>query len=387
MVTTGLERLCGDLAERVRGRRVGVLCHHASVTAKLAFAVDALRKAGARVVRLLGPEHGPWGTAQDMVAVASGKDRWTGLDLVSLYGDHEGSLAPDESALAGLDVLVIDLQDVGARYYTYAETAARAVLAAARAGIEALVCDRPNPLGGASIEGNLLRDECTSFVGMHPVPQRHGLSFGELVKSYVEPECAVEVIPMQGWRRDMWFDQTGLPWIPPSPNMPTLTTALVYPGLCLLEGTNVSEGRGTTTPFEVFGAPFVDPFRLARSLSRLDLPGVAFRPHVFQPTFQKYVGQACGGVQIVVTDRDLARPVRLGIAILCTLRSLWPDEVRWRTESYEFVSERPAIDLLLGDPRLRERIDAGASVAEVTEGFAADEATFADLREAWLIHG
>ena len=385
MIRTGLERLATDLRGRIAGRRVGLLCHQASFTSDLVFATDALRAAGAHVVRLFGPEHGPWGTAQDMVAVDGGRDPWTGLEVESLYGEHEASLSLAADRLEGLDVLVIDLQDVGARYYTFAETAARAVLGAQRAGVEALVCDRPNPLGGVAVEGNLLRPGCASFVGMHPVPQRHGLSFGELVRCYTEG--AAEVVPMTGWRREDLFDRTGLPWIPPSPNMPSLTTALLYPGLCLIEGTDLSEGRGTTTPFEVFGAPFVEPFRLAAALTDLDLPGVRFRPHVFEPMFQKHARVACGGVQILVTDPHAVRPVRLGIAILCTMRRLFGAAMTWRRETYEFVADRPAIDLLLGDPALREAIDAGATPDEVTSGFATDEAAFAETRRAWLLNG
>jgi uncharacterized protein YbbC (DUF1343 family) len=384
MVLPGLQQLVTESAKLIRDRRVGVLCHHASFTGDLKFAVDALRAGGANVVRLLGPEHGPWGTAQDMIPVAGGRDSWTGLELVSLYGDTEQSLVPNADALAGLDVLVVDLQDVGARYYTYVQTAAYAVTAAAAAGVECVVCDRPNPIDGVTVEGVPLLPSCRSFVGMHPVPQRHGLTLGELVQCYTNGQA--HIIPMTGWQRTMWFDETGLPWIPPSPNMPTLTAAALYPGLCLLEGTNLSEGRGTTTPFEVFGAPFIDPFKLANALNDMNLPGVISRPHVFSPMFQKHQEQACGGVQLVVTDRKALQPLRLGIAILCTVKSLCPNDFQWRTESYEFVSDHPAIDLLLGDHTTRECIDAGGDLTDITAQWPIAEAGWLDTRREWVMY-
>ena len=369
-VRVGLEVLTADRPELVRGRRVGVLCHHASFTSDLVFAVDALRGAGAVVDRLLGPEHGPWGTAQDMIAVDGGHDPYTDLPLVSLYGSSHDTLRPTADALVGLDALVIDLQDIGARYYTYAATAAMAAEVAHAAGIEAIVCDRPNPLGGA-VEGNTVVPELFSFVGQYPAPQRHGLTLAELVGQYVGDVATV--MEMEGWRRSMWFDQTGLPWIPPSPNMPTLDTATIYPGLCLIEGATLSEGRGTTTPFELIGAPFIDPFALARELNGRELAGVRFRPHVFLPTFQKHAGATCGGVQIMVTDRQQLRSVQLGIAVLCAIHKLWPDELTWRTEAYEFVTDRLAIDLLLGVPGLREQIEAGEDERAICAHFAVYE--------------
>ncbi len=380
-VRTGLERLCDEQSHRLRGRKVGLLGHHASFTADLVFASDALTRAGAQVLRLLGPEHGPWGTAQDMIPVDGGHDRWTGLDLVSLYGHDKASLRPDPAALDGLDALVIDLQDVGARYYTYAATAALAVEVAHEQGVEAILCDRPNPIGGFASEGNRVVPSLRSFVGLYDAPQRHGLSFGELVHSYTDGLGTL--IPMAGWRRDMWFDDTGLPWIPPSPNMPNLATAAVYPGLCLVEGTTLSEGRGTTTPFELFGAPWVDPFRLAAALQARELPGLAFRPHVFQPTFQKHAGIACGGVKILIRDRQALQPVALGIEILCVLRALWPEHLEWRTEVYEFEQDRLAIDLLLGEHGLREAIDDGVSAQELMAGWATPAREFWERSAPW----
>lgn len=384
MVRSGLDVLTNEKSALIRGRRLGVLCHHASFTSSLEFAVTALRRAGGTVVRLLGPEHGPWGTAQDMVSVDGGEDPWTGLEMVSLYGSNLESLRPDPAVLDGLDALVIDLQDVGARYYTYACTAALAAEVAMEVGVEPIVCDRPNPIGGDAVEGNILKPECASFVGMYPVPNRHGLTFAEVVRAYISND--VPVVEMEGWERHMWYDQTGLPWIPPSPNMPTLTTAALYPGLCLIEGTEVSEGRGTTTPFELIGAPFINPFELASALNALPMAGVQARPHVFQPMFQKYQGQVCGGVQLIVANRHQMKPLRLGIQILCTLRALYPEQFKWRSETYEFVSDRLAIDLLLGEFGLSTLIDEGASWREVCAGFATAEATWLEERREYLIY-
>ena len=385
MVRTGLDRLIAEESKRISGRRIGVLCHHASITRNGTFIVDALRAAGANVVRYLGPEHGPWGTAQDMIPVDGGTDRWTGLPLVSLYGEHESSLAPAPEALDELDALVVDLQDVGARYYTYVQTAAFATDVAHAAGVETIICDRPNPINGVTVEGTPLHSSCASFVGMHPVPQRHGMTLGELVRCYTDDKATI--IPMEGWDREMWFEDTGLPWVPPSPNMPTVGTAAVYPGGCLLEGTNVSEGRGTTTPFEVLGAPWVDPFLYSNAMNDLELPGVRFRPHVFQPTFQKYAGVECGGAQIMVHDRNQLRPLRLGLALLCVMRRLWPAQFQWRTEQYEYVTDRPAIDLLFGTKSIREAIDAGTQWPAIVTDWPLAEDQWLHERKRWLLYG
>ena len=364
-VRSGLSRLIEDESHRIRGRRVAVLCHHASFTDQLEFAPKALERLGAKVIRLLGPEHGPWGTAQDMIPVDGGRDPWTGYALTSLYGHEVESLTPERNALDGIDLLLVDLQDVGSRYYTYAATAALAVEVARNAGVEVLVCDRPNPIGGERIEGGQVLEAYRSFVGRYDVAIRHGLTLGELVAYYLEwPE--LPVVKMDGWQRDMWFDDTGLPWIPPSPNMPSLGTATVYPGQCLLEGTLASEGRGTTTPFEVFGAPWVEPFKLVETLQSYALPGVVFRPHVFEPTFQKYARTPCGGAQMMVCDRMTFQPVLTGLAVLCALQALGPTTFAWRTERYEYVTDRLAIDLLLGDPELRLAIESGSAPRDVS---------------------
>jgi uncharacterized protein YbbC (DUF1343 family) len=388
-VVPGIEVLCGRDAGLVRGARVGLIAHPASVTRRLAHAAEALAAAGARVVRLLAPEHGSGGGHQDMIAVDEQRDALTGLPVVSLYGDSEASLTPSEAALAGLDVLVADLADVGARYYTFYATIVRAIEAAARVGLRVVVCDRPNPLGGTIVEGNLVAPGYRSFVGELPVPNRHGMTVGELCRfAAAERGLAVDltVVPCAGWSRSQWWDETGLPWVLPSPNMPTLETATVYPGMCLVEGTNLSEGRGTTRPFELAGAPWLDARALAAQLAGWDLPGVIFRPVRFVPAFQKHAGAECQGVQLHVTDRLAFRPVLAGVAFLSAARAQAPGRFRWREEPYEFVADRPAIDLLAGGPGWREAIETGTSPSAIAAAWASAEGEFARTRLPFLLY-
>jgi len=398
MVQTGLDVLLSERLTLLRRRRVGVLCHPASVDARLAHVVDALAAASINITRLFGPEHGIRGEAQDMVGVDSTRDFRTGAAVTSLYGDRFESLSPTAEALAEIDVLVVDLQDVGSRYYTFIWTMALSLQRAAQAGIPVVVLDRPNPIGGAAVEGGTVAPWAESFVGLGAIPVRHGLTIGEVARlvragipwggeRFARPvDCDLEVVPMRGWRREDFFDATGLPWVLPSPNMPTLDTALVYPGMCLLEGTNISEGRGTTRPFEIFGAPFLDGYRLADLLCADALPGVRFRPLSFRPTFHKFAGQVCGGVQIHVTDRGTFRPYLTGIAILRALRGLCGDAFRWRTEAYEFVSDQPAIDLLTGGDEIRQGIEAGRSLADLRGTWQPDEDAFHRRLRTCLIY-
>jgi uncharacterized protein YbbC (DUF1343 family) len=395
---TGLDVLLADRLALLSGRRVGVLCHPASVDRRLTHIVDALAAARIDVVRLFGPEHGIRGEAQDMVGVDAGRDARTGLPVTSLYGARVESLAPSPEALAGLDVLLVDLQDVGARYYTFVWTMALCLEAAAAAGVAVVVLDRPNPIGGLAIEGGEVKPWAESFVGLASIPVRHGLTIGEVARLVVTGipwgggrfsqglSCDLEVVAMRGWKRGDLFDATGLPWVLPSPNMPTPATALVYPGLCLLEGTNISEGRGTTRPFEIFGAPFLDGYHLAERLGEADLPGVRFRPLTFRPTFHKFAGQVCGGVQVHVVDRVAFLPYLTGVAILRALASLAGEAFRWRTERYEFVSDRPAIDLLTGDDAIRKGIAAKATLAELRATWSAAETAFAERRRTCLLY-
>ncbi|MCK6526089.1 DUF1343 domain-containing protein [Myxococcota bacterium] len=393
--TSGLDRLLDEERHLVRGGSVGLICNPTAVDRRLHHAADLLHAApDVRLARLFGPEHGVRGDAQDMIAVEPGdRDPVTGLPVVSLYGSDEASLAPPPGSLEGLDALVFDIQDVGARYYTYVYTLAACMEAASRAGIRVVVCDRPNPIGGEAVEGPLLRPHLRSFVGRFPVPVRHGCTAGELAllwRHQLGLDLDLEVVRVQGWRRGAWHDETGLSWVMPSPNMPTLDTASVYPGMCLVEGTRLSEGRGTTRPFELSGAPWIDPSRLAADLERrmgaAGAAGVRFRPVVFRPTFHKHAGQGCGGVQVHVTDRRRFEPFLTGIAFLQACRTQDPERFAWRTEPYEFVSDRLAIDLLLGDERLREMIEADTPLADVRASWAADLREWREVRAPHLLY-
>ena len=398
MVQTGLEVLLEEGLSGLRGRRVGALCHPASLTRRLIHIVDALASAKVQITHLFGPEHGIRGEAQDMMGVAGDRDARTGIPVTSLYGETFESLAPTAAQLSDVEVLLIDLQDVGSRYYTFIWTMALCMQSAARAGVSVVVLDRPNPIGGAAVEGGEVATWAESFVGLGSIPIRHGLTIGEVARlvragipwggeRFAKPlDCDLKVVAMRGWTRETFFDHTGLPWVLPSPNMPTVETALVYPGMCLLEGTNISEGRGTTRPFEIFGAPSVDGYRLAEALHAYHLPGVRFRPLSFRPTFHKFAGQVCGGVQLHVTDRAAFRPYLTGIAILRALHSQPGADFRWRTEKYEFVSDRPAIDLLTGGDAVRKGIEAGASLGDLRAMWQPAEDAFEDRRHACLLY-
>jgi uncharacterized protein YbbC (DUF1343 family) len=389
---TGLDRLLAD-PSKLAGRRYGLLAHGASVTRDVRPIHRALAASPAGPPdALFGPEHGFYGIEQDMVAADGGRDPWTGVPVVSLYGEGEPSLRPSPDAFAGLDLLVIDLQDVGSRYYTYAATAVWAAEVALSAGCEVWVLDRPNPLGGEVVEGNLPFPGYESFVGAFRVPVRHGLTLGELVRLEARRRGWREdwgdgwrIWQMEGWHRGMRWEETGLPWVAPSPNMPTLTTALVYPGGCLVEATELSEGRGTTRPFQLTGAPGLDPVALADALAARALPGAAWLPTYFRPQFQKHRGQLCGGVELVVTDPAAFRSYRTGIELLAAIRRLAPDLFAWREAPYEFVTDRPAIDLLTGDPQARAAIETGKGLEDWIAGWDADERSFrAERREILL---
>jgi uncharacterized protein YbbC (DUF1343 family) len=374
----------------VRGLSVGLVTHPAAITADFVHAADVLAGApGVRLAALFGPEHGLRGEAQDLIGVADGGGPSAGPRVYSLYGATAASLRPSAEQLRGLDALVIDLQDVGSRYYTFQATMLYCLEEAARAGILTVVLDRPNPLGGEAVEGSSLQPGFESFIGPHPLPTRHGLTMGELARLYHKeraPGGALHVVPCEGWQRGMDFDATGLPWVLPSPNMPTVETAVVYPGQCLLEGTNLSEGRGTTRPFELCGAPGIDAAALAGRLRAEGLPGVAFRPAWFRPTFHKFAGRDCGGVQLHVTDREAFRPVRTGLAVLAALRELAGERFAWRTETYEFVADRPAIDLLFGSARERLALESGRPVAEIARAWEAEEEDFRRRRQEFLLY-
>ena len=386
-VESGLEVLLDRHLPWLRGRRLGLLAHQASVTHDLAHAAPLLTGLrGVRLARLFAPEHGLWGAAQDHAPIASTRDQVTGLEVWSLYGEQR---APTPQMLAGLDALVVDLQDVGARYYTFVWTLALAMRECARAGVRVIVLDRPNPLGGDRVEGNLPDPAFASFVGLYPLPARHGFTLGELARRFVLEEgirCDLTVAPMRGWRRAMLWEDTGLPWVPPSPNMPTPDTARVYPGGCLIEGTNLSEGRGTTRPFEWVGAPYLDGHRYAEALDAMSLPGVRFRPARFVPTFHKWAGEVCGGVQIHVTDRRRFRPFRTGVAAISVARRLAPAEFRWKEPPYEFEHARLPIDILFGTDRIRTQIEGGADLAVIEATWRTALPLYTRRRRAFMIY-
>lgn len=383
MILNGLDNLLANHGKLVTDRKIGVVAHPASVTSRLVHILPALMGKGANVTALFGPEHGFGGEAQDMEAVATPNAGPMGIDLYSLYGSTADSLAPSPEVVAGLDALVVDLMDVGARYYTFVWTAVLCLEVCKKAGTQLIVLDRPNPLGGEFIEGAPQSDGFLSFVGLRKVAVRHGMTVGEIVSMVAKQENAEDlltVIPMKGWQRHMFFDETGLPWVAPSPNMPTLGTAIVYPGQCLLEATWCSEARGTTMPFKCFGAPGISGEQLTNKLRDEALPGVYFRPMSFKPMFQKHAGVICHGAQIHVTDRRRFLPYRTSIAILKALRETAPDLFQWRQDPYEFVSDIPAIDLLCGSDAIRKGIEAGASLEELAATWLDGEIRFGETK-------
>jgi len=339
---------------KFRGARVAALIHPASVSAKLEHASHILEKHNGdlfRIVAFFGPQHGFLGQTQDnMVEWKSYQHARLGVPVYSLYGENR---EPTAEMLQSVDVVLADLQDVGARYYTFIWTLYLCLRACEKHGVAVVVLDRPNPINGLTIEGPVLDPAYKSFVGMHPIPVRHGRTLGELAQKFREEVFSgtrLSVLPMKGWKREMWFDQTGLPWVMPSPNMPTLDAATVYPGMCLLEGTNISEGRGTTRPFEIFGAPFIDAERLCRELNNSKLPGVFFRENYFQPTFHKFAGELCGGAQLHVIDRAIFQPFQTAVEIIQCIRKVYPDSFAWKQPPYEYENEKLPIEILLGGP-------------------------------------
>jgi uncharacterized protein YbbC (DUF1343 family) len=394
-VKIGLEVLLERGGDLVRGKTLGVICNQASIGPGFAHSVDLLASVpGVRIGALLGPEHGVRGQAQDMIAVESGaaegpRDRKTGAPVHSLYGATYESLTPTPDMLKGLEALVFDMQDVGARYYTFYATMVLAMRAAAQGGLRFIVLDRPNPLGGEVMEGGLQRDGFESFVGLVPMPVRHGLTLGEIAGFANERfriGADLHIVPMRGWSRSMLWHETGLPFVPPSPNMPTPDTAFVYPGMCLVEGTLLSEARGTTRPFEQSGAPYLDPERLAESLNARRLPGVHFRPCWFRPTFHKFAMKDCGGVFLHVTDRRTFQPYRSGLAFIEAAQAQARQDFCWRTERYEFVDDVPAFDLLTGSGEVRARFDSGRPIDELLASWNEEVAQFRSARAPFLLY-
>ena len=385
-VSLGSERLLAS--NRLDGKRVGVVCNPASVDRELRNVADRLvSHPPATLAAIFGPQHGFRSDVQDnMIETRHTQDEERRVPVYSLYSDVR---EPTAEMLQGLDVLVIDLQDVGVRIYTYIYTLANCLKAARRHGLKVIVCDRPNPIGGVQVEGMVLVPGFESFVGMYPIPMRHGMTIGEIARLFNEHfgiGADLEVVTMDGWRRDMYFDATGLTWIISSPNIPTFDTTMVYPGGVLFEGTNVSEGRGTTRPFELVGAPWIVAERFAEGMNRRELPGVYFRPALFEPTFQKHAKTACAGCQVHVTDRRTFRAVETGVALIEAFRASAPDQFAWKPPPYEYEFEKMPIDCLAGSSELREQIDAGVPTPEIARSWAAAAKAFARIRGRFLLY-
>jgi len=385
-ISLGSERLLAT--STLEGRRVGVVCNPASIDHAFRHIADRVAaRNGATLAAIFGPQHGFRSDVQEnMIESAHGEDARRRVPVYSLYSETR---IPTPGMMEGLDLLVIDLQDVGTRIYTYIYTMAYCLTAAKRSGIKVIVCDRPNPIGGAQMEGPMLAPGYESFVGLYSIPMRHAMTIGELARLFNDHfgiGADLDVITMQGWTRDMYHDDAEAPWVMPSPNMPTLDSAIVYPGTVLFEGTNVSEGRGTTRPFELVGAPWVQDERFAESLNARNLPGVFFRPVVFEPTFHKHAKSACGGCQIHVTDRRTFQPVLAGVLLTEAFRSVSAGAFEWRQPPYEYEYEKRPFDILAGTADTREQIEAGVPAEEIARSWEPSVAAFGKVREKFLLY-
>jgi len=384
-------RLGSDLlieSPRLRGARVGIVCNHASVGRGFAHVIDRLAAdEQVTLAAIFGPQHGFRSDVQDnMIETPHQQDAGRRVPIYSLYSETR---EPTAEMLSGLDLLIVDLQDIGARIYTYIYTMANCLRACGRHGVPVIVCDRPNPINGEDVEGALLVPGFESFVGLFPIPMRHGMTIGELAQLFnarFALGATLEVVRMEGWRRSMFADDTGVPWVMPSPNMPTLDTAIVYPGTVLFEGTKLSEGRGTTRPFELLGTPGIDAERFAREMNGLGLPGAFFRPAVFEPTFQKHARLTCGGCQIHVTDRRAFKPVLTGAALIQMFRRLDPQNFAWRQPPYEYEHDKLPIDILAGSDVLRQQIESDLTPQAIADSWRDDEDEFRRLRREYLLY-
>ncbi len=388
MVKTGLEVLLEEGLPAIAGRRLGLVCNQASTDSRFESAKDLLfHDPRFRLTTLLSPQHGYFFSQWDnMDETADAVDRETGLRVYSLYGE---SRRPSPASLADVDVLLFDIQDVGTRVYTYVWTMYLAMQACREAGVGLVVLDRPNPLDGLTMEGGLPVPGFESFVGMHPIPMRHGMTVGELALLFNREAgigCDLEVVRMRGWERGMYFDQTGLPWPYPSTGLPTLASAVAYAGMVVLEGTNLSEGRGTTKPFELVGAPFLDPYPLARRLAGERLPGVVLQPYCFKPTVNKFGGQVCGGVKVNVTDRASFRPYLTALTVLAQVVEESPDSFAWRPPPYEYELEKLPFDIITGTSAVRQSLSAGCSRQQLVRHCEDGLDGFAERRRELLLY-
>ena len=390
MVTIGLENLLAVSSEELKldGQRLGLLSNQASTDRNLVHTRELLQQRfGSSLTCLFSPQHGFFCEKQDnMIESGHETDRLTGLPLFSLYGE---SRRPSRAMLDHLDVLLIDLVDVGTRVYTFLYTMAYCLEAAAEYGKRVVVLDRPNPVGGIAVEGNILEPEWASFVGLYPLPMRHGLTFGELallLNQEYNIGADLQVVPMQGWKRSMLFRETGFPWVFPSPNMPTPETALVYPGQVIWEGTNISEGRGTTLPFELVGAPFWEQEPIIRALEQTELPGCLLRPLLFEPTSGKWAGKGCVGFQLHVTDGAVFLPYRTSLALLQVVMKLYPEGFSYKEPPYEYEYERLPMDLILGDKEVRQALEDGLPIKEIEAGWQEGLREFLEIRKKYLLY-
>jgi uncharacterized protein YbbC (DUF1343 family) len=385
---TGLEVLLESRMNLLDGVRVGLIVNPASINSRFEHAADLFfSEKRINLTALFGPQHGIRGETQDdMIEWQTFRDSRTGLPAYSLYGETR---KPTPEMLSDVDALVFDVQDVGTRVYTFIYTMALAMEAARECGKRFIVLDRPNPINGLQVEGNIHESEFRSFVGMYPLPMRHGLTAGELAVIFNEEfgiNCDLEVVKMEGWRRAMWFEDTGLPWVLPSPNIPTVDTTVVYPGSVMFEGTTLSEGRGTTRPFEMIGAPYIEPYALVDRLNQFSLHGVIFRPVHFEPTFHKFTARLCGGLHLHVTDRARFRPVITAVAVISAVRELCPDDFGWKQPPYEYVYDHLPFDVINGSASVREQIESGATPAEIEEGWQGGLDGFNERRKGYLLY-
>ncbi|MGB7201705.1 MAG: DUF1343 domain-containing protein [Pyrinomonadaceae bacterium] len=384
----GVEILLDGKIELVKGQRVGLVCNQASVLPDLTHVADVFaERDDIHLTTYFGPQHGIRGDVQDnMIETDHAIDSRYGLPIYSLYSETR---EPTEAMLKNVDTIVFDMQDVGCRIYTFVYTMANCMRAAARYGKRVVVCDRPNPINGVAVEGNVTETAFTSFVGQFEIPTRHGMTCGELAKMFNEHfgiGCELEVVTMEGWDREMWFEQPGLPWVLPSPNIPTVDTCVVFPATVHLEGTELSEGRGTTKVFEINGAPFIDPYEWKAALDTYNFPGVTFRPCYFRPTFQKWADQTCGGVQLHVTDRSAFTPVIVGIAMVKTAHDLYTDKFQWKQEAYEYEFGKNPFDVVSGTDKIRKAIEEGDGLEAIEMSWSDELGSFKSVREKCLLY-
>lgn len=387
-VKLGLEQILGDSISLLKNQKVGLICNQASVDHQFRHAADLFfQNSDINLTTLFGPQHGIRGDVQDnMIETSHTTDQKTGLLVYSLYSETR---EPTVEMLRNTDVLVFDLQDVGCRVYTFIYTMANAMKACAKFGKKFIVLDRPNPIGGIAVEGNVLEIGHESFVGQYPIPMRHGLTIGELAKLFnteFSINCDLEIVTMDNWARENFYDETDAPWVMPSPNMPAIETTVVFPATVYFEGTQISEGRGTTRPFEMIGASFIDSVVFADALTLLELPGVIFRPIKFLPTFQKEAGKGCGGAFLHITNRQEFKPVLTGLAMIKTLFDLYPNDFKWKNPPYEYVFDRNPFDVIAGTTKIRELFEQGGSLEDLKSlcSFGVEE--FLGIREKYLLY-